>query len=1162
VTDRLAQHRPFQLFWAGQTLSAVGDAITAVALPLVILKATGSVQQMGLVTSAGLAGALVATACAGFWVDRWDRRRLMIACDLVRCVLLAAIPLAWWLGLQGVWLVYTVSIASAFVASLFYVAQVAMVAELVGRAQVGAANSRLQGTMALSFVVGPLVAGLVSRRFGPERALGFDALSFLVSAVSLSLVKRSSMVEESSGASAPRGSIATELLAGLRFVYEDTRLFRLALLVGAYSLVGAATIDLFIFRLKHDVGQDDTGVGTMFALASVGSVIAALSTPWLRRRLSFGAIWSGGVALQAAALLATVGSRSFPLLMFAAAVFMAAMTTLGICQVSFRQEVTPARLLGRVTSGYLLMVAIPGPIGAVLATGLAERLGASRVHALVGLALGALAVIARAVWPREGEASPRERSTRSLAALLVPVAIAVAVATAAIARVAPPSPQPQGAPPDVFSAARARAELDRVLPDSRPHPLGSAANDAVRDRIVLRLRELGFEPEVQTAPACGDWGRCATVNNVLARRAGQGSRAVLLSVHYDSVEAGPGAGDNLASVAAALEIARVVMASPPLEQSIVFAFTDGEEYGSLGATAFVERHAWAHDVDEVVNLDARGVSGPSLLFESSRDISHRIDVARALPHPVLSSVFPTFAAMLPNGTDFGIYRAHGYAGVGFAFIGRPALYHTPLDSADNVDAATLQHQGDNALAMVRGLAARPRAPGSGATPAVFFDVLSLFVVAWPSWLGRVLAAAALAGVALVVLRLRKAGRLAWSELGFGALAWTSVPGAAALAYGASELLAMNASFGARFVASPAAGVLAFAALAVFVVAGACALVARRTSALGLFSAGAVAHAVLGAVLAFGLPGASYLFVVPSLAAACAALPFAFRMRVLSTVTVPAAAFALVLAPVLGLLSDGLGTASLPFVTALTAPIVFALAGPLVDLTARARRVVVVLAGALSVAGVVTQLGSAPFTPASPEHVRIFAYEDADAPASRLVVLPIGGGGVVPPELVPPGAPGWTRGEPFEWTGHRRAYFTERPRFELPAPELVLVSDRSDPAGRILTLRATSRRGARRVRFAFARDAAVNVVSIEGTPVPAYDPSLAAFYDGWRHYEEGTASPLGTEIVIHAEGPVQGLVMDITSELPAAAQALASARPSWVQVEGDGDEAIAARHFRF
>lgn len=388
--------RAFYVFWGGQALSALGDAMTLVAMPLVVLAVTGSVEQMGRLTALSRIGGLVATAVAGFVVDRAEPRRIMLVSDAFRCALMALIPIAALLEFRSLALVFVVGVGAALGQGLFYVGHVSLIAELVGRARVALANSRIEGSIALAYVLGPLLAGLLSSRLGPESVVGIDAVTFFLSALALLVMGKpaaSGVVDD--GAPASRARIG---LAGLHFLRQQPELWRLTALVAVCQFFTAASVDLFIFRLKHELRLDDTGTGLTFAVAGVAAVLAAAGTPRLRARLGFHRLWVTAVALQALALLLAYPARSFAPIAVAAAVYMAAMTTLLICQASIRQELTPLPLLGRVTSTYLVLIALPVPFGAIAATSLAAHWGAATIQAGLGAGLLLTAAVAAALW--------------------------------------------------------------------------------------------------------------------------------------------------------------------------------------------------------------------------------------------------------------------------------------------------------------------------------------------------------------------------------------------------------------------------------------------------------------------------------------------------------------------------------------------------------------------------------------------------------------------------------------------------------------------------------------------------------------------------------------------------------------------------------------------
>ena len=266
---------------------------------------------------------------------------------------------------------------------------------------------------------------------------------------------------------------------------------------------------------------------------------------------------------------------------------------------------------------------------------------------------------------------------------------------------------PENAPATEFSAERAMRHIQQMA--RAPHPVGSAEHARVRDYVMAQLSALGLEPTVQkTTGVLAEYGVAATVENIVARKRGSaGGPAVLLAAHYDSVPAGPGAGDDGAGVACLLETARALAAGPALEHDVIFLFTDGEELGLLGAAAFAAEHPWKKDAAVALNFDNRGTRGAVLMYETSAgNLALVRELAAATRSPRASSLSAAVARLMPNSSDFFVLRKAGLAGLNFAFIDGLENYHTPQDTPANVDLRTLQQSGSYALPLVRRLAAR------------------------------------------------------------------------------------------------------------------------------------------------------------------------------------------------------------------------------------------------------------------------------------------------------------------------------------------------------------------------------------------------------------------------------------------------------------------------
>src|SRR5688500_17125525 len=162
--------------------------------------------------------------------------------------------------------------------------------------------------------------------------------------------------------------------------------------------------------------------------------------------------------------------------------------------------------------------------------------------------------------------------------LLLPMVVVLALA---IWRAEGPPPKASDAASGEFSAGRAMEVLRHNLQEGVPHPIGSAANARVRDRIVARLRALGYRTTIQRRFACNASASCGTVENIIAETGDARGDIVLLAAHYDSVPSGPGASDDGIGVAALLEVARAIR-SERFRNRVLFLIDDGEEAGLLG----------------------------------------------------------------------------------------------------------------------------------------------------------------------------------------------------------------------------------------------------------------------------------------------------------------------------------------------------------------------------------------------------------------------------------------------------------------------------------------------------------------------------------------------------------------------------------------------------
>ena len=343
----------------------------------------------------------------------------------------------------------------------------------------------------------------------------------------------------------------------------------------------------------------------------------------------------------------------------------------------------------------------------------------------------------------------------SLLALGVLILILAALGAKSLLISAPPVEKVPGG----FDAARAKARLAFVLGAQRPHPADSPADDAVRGRLVSALQQMGLRPIVRDQFACNDFQKarfvsCARVRNVIAMLGPDRGKALLLSAHYDSVPVGPGASDDGVGVATLLEVG-AILKDRPLERPVMLLFNEGEELGLIGARAFLA-DPLSQRIDSVLNFEARGVTGPVTMFETSRPNGAAISAfASAVRRPFASSLSTDVYHLLPNDTDVTTYNERGWLTLNFAMAGNETRYHSPGDDLSSLDPRSLQHMGDQALATATELSAGlPHAHGQ----RIFMDVLGRGFVQMPQTVGMVIFVLLILGFAALVWRRRAYGR--------------------------------------------------------------------------------------------------------------------------------------------------------------------------------------------------------------------------------------------------------------------------------------------------------------------------------------------------------------------------------------------------------------------
>jgi hypothetical protein len=715
-------------------------------------------------------------------------------------------------------------------------------------------------------------------------------------------------------------------------------------------------------------------------------------------------------------------------------------------------------------------------------------------------------------------------------------AMLAAILGVLLLRMPGPAPLPETAPPSSFSAERAITFEREILGGDVPHPVGTAAHDAVRERLASRFRALGYDVTIRQAFACSPFVTCAPVANVIARVPGDTRPdALVLAAHYDSVPAGPGVTDDGIGIAALVETARALR-NERFRNPIVYLVTDAEEVALLGAEGFVADPASLRGTAAVIDVEARGTNGPSFLFETSRQNAWLARViAHSLPRPATSSLYYDIYELLPNDTDLTVFKRAGFAGVGFGNIGRPIHYHTPLDNFANATPSTLQHHGDHVLAMARALAAADlRQTSSG--NAVWFDVLSFFVISWPQYLSLGLAIVALLVLLLAAFNLKTRPRAI--TIGVASF-FLSLVAALLVAFGGNWLSGLRAG-GAVWVAHPGPAIAAAWLIGIVITLVMAQRLVARVGTAGLFLGQALCWSAIAVALSIVLPGGSYLAIVPAVACAVCLI---LRLSEGVAAVICASAAAVVLFPLGVALYDALGRPILPFVAVLIA-LVSTTFAPLVASIPGLRRPLNASLAAAAIACIVMALIVPTYEASSPRHINVEYVDDGVAPRWETDELR--------PEIQRAAHFNLSQQPVYEWTAPpSRALVAPAPALGLAPAELGIVHD-DRQGGRHVTMHLRSARNAPRIALIF-RAPSFAALRVNGVTPPPITRRRGALAPGWHRVSVRGASEAMIEIDLTRDEPIDAVILDSSYGLPPEGAALAHARDVSVAIpvqEGD------------
>jgi len=386
------QLRDFRRFWTGETISLFGDQISLIALPLTgVLVLNASAAQMGLLGAAELVPNLLFSLHAGALVDRRGRRRqTMIFTAFGRAALLATIPVAYWLGVLTLAQLYLVGFLVGTLSVLFYVSYTTLFVSLVPRERYIEANALLNGSRAPSFIGGPSVGGLLVQVFSAPAALVADAVSFLVSAFTMSSIHP----QEPPTEQAERGHVK----AGISYLWHSPMLRSSLLATATINFFNFVFWALFFLYAVRSLGVSPGALGLVIGAASVGGLLGSIVTGRISRRLGVGPAFVLGCVLfpLPLVLVPLAGGGHWRILAYLfTAEFLSGfgVMILDITAGSIQAALIPDRLRARVSGAYMVVNYGVRPVGALVGGALGTWVGLRSA-----LWIGSLGAIAGVLW--------------------------------------------------------------------------------------------------------------------------------------------------------------------------------------------------------------------------------------------------------------------------------------------------------------------------------------------------------------------------------------------------------------------------------------------------------------------------------------------------------------------------------------------------------------------------------------------------------------------------------------------------------------------------------------------------------------------------------------------------------------------------------------------
>lgn len=367
---KLYQNRDYSLLWTGQVLSTLGSSASAVVYPLLILDLVNSPAAAGITGAMAALPYLIFSLPAGALIDRWNRKTVMVICDVGRLLTLTALCLALYFDVLAVWQIYLAAFLEGSFFVFFNIAEVAALPRIVSKEMLPVASSQNEAGMGVAHIVGPTMGTFLYQTFGRIVPFVVDAMSYAISVCTLFFIKVQFQTERE----AERRHLRHEIAEGLKWLWTQPLIRFMAFLTGGSNLV-FASISILIIMIAKGMGISDAHIGLIFSISGVGGIVGSLIGGQIQRRYSFGQVITGVMWGQTILFPLFYFSGNYIVLGLIAALIFAMGPIYNVVQFSYRISIIPDALQGRVNSAFRLIAFGFGPIGSSSSGFLIEKMG-------------------------------------------------------------------------------------------------------------------------------------------------------------------------------------------------------------------------------------------------------------------------------------------------------------------------------------------------------------------------------------------------------------------------------------------------------------------------------------------------------------------------------------------------------------------------------------------------------------------------------------------------------------------------------------------------------------------------------------------------------------------------------------------------------------------